>query len=156
MRKIGSLVLLPLLALTAAAQQKKPWQKQPCIEHPGWCGIIVTFNPPINDALLVPNEVTVDVPLELQPTEVSLETYPLGTEVADQPHELLADMSRFEKTGNYARFHAVIEKCPEKDGGLKVSVVRKKFKQYPLKPWGGALDCRQMGYTTTRQPPPTK
>ena len=150
MRKIAWLMLLFLLALTAAARQESPSDNKPCKEHPGWCGIIVTFDPPVEDAFLVPNKVTVDVPLELQPTEVSLETYPLGTEVADQPYEVLADMFRFEKTGNYARFHAVIEKCPKGDGGLEVSVVRKKFKRYPMKPWGGAFECKQIGSKDTR------
>ncbi len=139
-------MLLFLLGFTAAAQQKSSVQEKPCQVDPG-CGIVVTFNPPFNadeDVLLVPNEVTVDVPLELQPTEVGVETYPLGTQVADIPYEPLAKMTRFQKTGKYARFRGVVEKCPEEDGGLEVYVLRRKLRQYPLRPWGGAIGCREI------------
>ena len=150
MRKAGWLMLLFSTALTAAAQQKNPMDNKACKQDPWRCGVVVTFDPPFDGAagvLLVPNKVTVDVPLELQPTEVRVTTYPLGTGVADQPSEGLAETSRFQKTGNYARFRVVVEKCPREEtaGGLEISVWRKTFKQYPLRPWGGAYECRQVG-----------
>jgi len=153
MRKAGWLTPLFLLALAAAAQQKSSRQEKPCIQDPG-CGIVVSFNPPFRvdeGILLVPTEVTVDVPLELQPTRVGVQTYPLGTEVADGPYEVLAEISRFQKAGKYARFRGLIEKCPkEEEGGIEVYVLRKKFKQYPLRPWGGAIECREIEAKSTR------
>jgi hypothetical protein len=148
MRKAGWLMLLFSMAFTAAAQQKNPVDNKACKQDPV-CGIVVSFDPPFDGAagvLLVPNKITVDVPLELQPAEVRVTTYPLGTEVADQPSEGLAETSRFQKIGNHARFQVVVEKCPQEEtaGGLEISVWRKTFKQYPLSPWGGAYECRQI------------
>lgn len=150
MRKAEWFMLLFSMALTAGAQQKNPMDNKAC-KQGGWtCGVAVTFDPPFDGAagvLLVPNKITVDVPLELQPTDVWVTTYPLGTQVADQPYEVLAETSRFQKIGNHARFQVVVEKCPREEtaGGLEVSVWRKTFKQYPLRPWGGAYECRQIG-----------
>ena len=84
MGKAGWLMLLFSMALAAAAQQKNPMDNKACKQDPWRCGVVVTFDPPFDGAagvLLVPNKVTVDVPLELQPTEVRVTTYPLGTEV---------------------------------------------------------------------------
>ena len=61
----GLSMLLLSLGVTATAQQNALWKSKLCKEHVGSCGILVTFNPPLGDVLLVPNEVTVDVPLEL-------------------------------------------------------------------------------------------
>ena len=141
--RAGLLMLLLSIALTATAQQNKPWQSKPCKEHPGWCGILVTFNPPIDEALLVPNEVTVDVPLELQASKVVVSSYPLGTNVADIPGEILAVTSRFQKVGKYARFRGEIKQCPEQ-GGLTVDVFVRKFERYPITPYGMAVECRQI------------
>ena len=85
----GVLTLLFSMALTAAAQQTTPWEGKLCKEDPGACGIIVTFRPPIRDALLVPNEVTVDVPLELHATRVIVQSYPLGTGGRTFPRKVL-------------------------------------------------------------------
>lgn len=140
------LLMLPLLAVacTTFAQQKT--DKDPCTQHPGTCGILVKFNPPfnVNEPLPVPSEVTVDVPLELQPAEVRVETYPLGSQVADLPYEVLAVLSREPNVGKYARFRGIIKECPEQVGGIQVYVLRKKFKQYPLTPWGEAIECREI------------
>ena len=54
----GLLTSLLSIPLTATAQQKRQWESKLCKENPT-CGIIVIFKPPIGDALLVPNEVTV-------------------------------------------------------------------------------------------------
>ena len=142
--RAGILLLLLSINLTATAQQNKPWQSKPCNEHPGGCGIRVTFNPPIDQTLLVPNEVTVDVPLELQASKVTVSSYPLGTEVADIPGEDLAVLSHFQKSGKYAHFHGEITHCPEQ-GGLTVYVFVKKFERYPITPFGMAVECKQTG-----------
>lgn len=136
----GVLTLLLSMPLTAIAQQNKPWQNKLCKEDPS-CGIIVTFKPPIGDALLVPNEVTVDVPLELHATRVIVQSYPLGTGVADIPTKGLAAMYRFQKVGKYARFRGEINKCTDQ-GGVEVDVLCKGFEHYPIKVSGMAVECR--------------
>jgi hypothetical protein len=93
------LTLLLLIPLKTTAQQNKPWESKLCKQDPATCGIIVNFKPPIGDALLVPNEVTVDVPLELHAIKVIVQSYPLGTGVGDIPNEGLAAMHRFRKVG---------------------------------------------------------
>jgi hypothetical protein len=70
------LTLLLSIPLNATAQQNKPWESKLCKENPATCGIIIIFKPPIGDALLVPNEVTVDVPLELHATKVIVQPKP--------------------------------------------------------------------------------
>jgi hypothetical protein len=150
MWKIGRLMLLFLVALTSAAQQKKPWQNKPCKQDPGWCGIIVTFNPPLDEGtLLLPNEVTVDVPLELHANKVIVSSYPRGTEVAGGPSELLTAMSHFQKVGKYARFRGEIKKCPEEED-LMVYVYVKGFERYPITPYGSTIGCRPIGSKDTR------
>jgi hypothetical protein len=107
------------------------------------CGILVTFNPPINDALLIPNEVTVDVPLELgQINRVVVSSYPLGTGMADVPSEGFVEMHRFQKVGKYARFRGEIKKCTEQ-GSVEVYVYCKGFEHYPLRPYMLAVECRR-------------
>jgi hypothetical protein len=136
------------ITLTATAQNA-PWESKPCQEHPGWCGIIVTFNPPIDDALFVPNEVTVDVPLELNPTKVTVSSYPLGTGVADIPSEGFIAMYNFKKVGKYARFHGEIKKCTDQ-GSVQVSIFSKGFERYPITPYGMAVECRQVSPKAAR------
>jgi hypothetical protein len=142
-------MLLLSLAFTATAQQNKPWESKPCKEHPGTCGIIVTFNPPIEDALVVPNEVTVDVPLELHPTKVIVQSYPLGTSMGNVPYEGLAAMYRFQKIGQYARFRGEIKKCTDQ-GSVQVNVLCKGFERYPITAYGLAVECRQNGSKAAR------
>ncbi len=140
----GLLMLLLSIPLTATAQQNKPWESKLCKEHIGSCGILVTFNPPIKDALLVPNEVTVDVPLELgEVSKVVVSSYPLGTGVADIPSEGFVAMYRFQKVGKYARFRGEIKKCTDQ-GSLTVDVFFKGFERYPIGAGvGGAIGCEQ-------------
>src|SRR5579864_9383294 len=136
----GVLTLLLSIPLTATAQQNKPWESKLCKEDPGTCGIIVTFKPPIGDALLVPNEVTVDVPLELHATRVIVHSYPLGTGVADIPSEGLATMNRFQRVGKYARFRGEINKCTDQ-GSVEVDVLCKGFEHYPIRAYMMAVEC---------------
>ncbi len=49
------LMLLLSMGFTATAQQKDPWKSKLCKEHIGSCGILVTFNLPIEDVLSVTN-----------------------------------------------------------------------------------------------------
>lgn len=137
----GVLTLLLSIPLTATCQQNKPWKSKPCKENPGTCGIIVTFKPPIGDALLVPNEVTVDVPLGLNATRVIVQSYPRGTGVGD-PYEGLAVMYPFRKVGKYARFRGEIKKCTDQ-GSVEVDVLCKGFEHYPIRAYGMAVECRQ-------------
>jgi hypothetical protein len=114
-------LLLLSMGFAATAQQNAPWKSKLCKED-GACGIHVTFNPPIKDVLLVPSEVTVDVPLELgKVSKVVVSSYPLGTEVADIPSEGFAVMYRSQKVGNYARFSGEIKQCTDQ-GSLSVDV----------------------------------
>jgi len=138
----GLLTLLFSIHVPATAQRNKPWESKPCNEDPATCGIIVTFKPPIGDALLVPNEVTVDVPLELHATKVIVQSYPRGTGVADIPNEGLAEMHRFQKIGKYARFRGEINKCTDQ-GSVEVDVLCKGFEHYPIRAYSLAVECTQ-------------
>jgi hypothetical protein len=141
----GLLMLLLSLGLRATAQQEAPRKNELCNGHIGPCGILVTFNPPLGDVLLVPNEVTVDVPSELGTvSRVVVSSYPLGTEMGDVPSEGFVVMYRSVKVGNYARFRGEIKKCTDQ-GSLKVSVYSKGFERYPIDAGvGGAIECRQI------------
>jgi hypothetical protein len=145
----GVLTLLLSIPLTAIAHQNKPWESKLCKEDPAACGIIVTFKPSIGDALLVPNEVTVDVPLELHATRVIVQSYPRGTGVGDVPSEGLAAMYRFQKVGKYARFRAEIKKCTDQ-GSVEVDVFCKGFERYPIRPYAMAVECRQVNPKAAR------
>jgi hypothetical protein len=145
----GVLTLLLSIPLNATAQQNKPWESKLCKENPATCGIIIIFKPPIGDALLVPNEVTVDVPLELHATKVIVQSYPRGTGVGDIPYEGLAAMDRFQKVGKYARFRGKINKCTDQ-GSVEVDVFCKGFEDYPIRAYGMAVECRQADPKTAR------
>jgi hypothetical protein len=139
----GVWLLLLSMGFTATAQQNVLWKSKPCKDHVGSCGILVTFDPPIQDALLVPNEVTVDLPLELHPTKVVVSSYPLGTGVADIPSEGFVVMYSADKVGNYARFRGEMKKCTDQ-GSVEVKVYCKGFEHYPIDAGvGGAIECRQ-------------
>jgi hypothetical protein len=146
-----------LFGLTLIAQQQKPWESKPCKEHPGSCGIRVTFNPPLENGLLVPNEVTVDVPVELHATRVVVSSYPRGTEVGDIPSQSFVEMRSSQKVGNYARFHGKVERCTDQ-GSVQVLVYCQGFERYPIDTGvGGAIECTDVGSKDhTRYPPPTK
>jgi hypothetical protein len=132
-------MLLLSIPLTATAQQNKPWESELCKDYIGSCGILVTFNPPIKDVLLVPNEVTVDVPLELgKVSKVVVSSYPLGTGVADIPSEGFVAMYHFQKVGKYARFRGEIKQCTDQ-GSLTVDVFFKGFERYPMSAGVGGL-----------------
>ena len=143
-RVAGLSILLLSLGVTATAQQNAPWESRLCKEHIGSCGILVTFNPPLGDVLLVPNEVTVDVPLELGTAiRVVVSSYPLGTEMGDVPSEGFVEMDRSYKVGNYARFTGEIRKCTGQES-LTVDVYFKGFERYPMSAGvGGAIGCEQ-------------
>ena len=137
-------MLLLSLGLTATAQQNAPWKNKLCKEQIGACGIRVTFNPPIEDVLSVPNQVTVDVPLELgKVSQVVVSSYPRGTGMGDVPSEDFVAMDRSHKVGNYARFTGEIRKCTSQ-GSLSVDVFFKGFERYPMSAGvGGAIECEQ-------------
>jgi hypothetical protein len=147
------LMLLLSLGCSATAQQNDPWKSKLCKEHRGSCGILVTFNPPLGDLLLVPNEVTVDVPLELgKASKVVVSSYPLGTEMGDVPSEGFVAMYRSHKVGNYARFTGEIRKCTDQ-GSLSVDVFFKGFERYPMPAGvGGAIECEQSCTTDVQCP----
>jgi hypothetical protein len=140
----GLLIVLLSMAHSATAQQNDPWKSKLCKEHMGGCGILVTFNPPLKDVLLVPNQVTVDVPLELgKVSKVVVSSYPLGTGMGDVPSEGFAVMYRSHKVGNYARFSGEIKKCTDQ-GSLTVDVFFEGFERYPISAGvGGAVECEQ-------------
>jgi hypothetical protein len=147
------LMLLLSMGFTATAQQNDPWKSKLCKEHIGSCGILVTFNPPIKDVLLVPNEVTVEVPLELgRVSQVVVSSYPLGTGMGDVPSEGFVAMYRFQKVGKYARFRGEIKKCTDQ-GSLTVDVFFEGFERYPMSAGvGGAVECEQSCTTDTQCP----
>lgn len=141
------------VAITATAQQDKPWERKPCQEHPG-CGIRVTFNPPLEGpdgtGLVVSNEVTVDVPLELHATKVVVSIYPLGTGMGDVPSELFIAMYHFKVFGKYVQFRGEIKKCTER-GNLQVLVFSKGFERYPTDAGvGGAMGCTEVSPKAAR------
>lgn len=137
-------VLTVLLSISwMASTQNKPWESKPCKEDPATCGIIVTFKPSIEDALLlVPNQVTVDVPLQLHATKVIVQSYPRGTGVGDIPNKGLAAMYRFHKIAKYARFRGEIEKCTDQ-GSVEVEVFSKGFEHNPTTAYGMAVECKR-------------
>lgn len=156
MRKAALLLFVFLVAFTAVGQPKKPSETKPCLEHPGWCGIVAKFNPPLDGTLLAPNEVTVDVPLELRPIRVVVASYPLGTGVEDEPSKGFIEMHTFQKVGNYARFRGTITKCSGQDS-LEVLVFCKGSERYPINAGvGGAIECIDAKSKSADQPPPTK
>jgi hypothetical protein len=116
------LTLLLSIPLTATAQQNKP-QENVCKED-ATCGIIATFKPPIGDALLVPNEVTVDVPLVLHATKVIVQSYPLGTGVADIPSEGLAAMNTSRKSVSTHGSAAKLTNVPNNQVSKSMSSVK--------------------------------
>jgi hypothetical protein len=144
----GVFTLLLSIPLTVSPQHNKRWESKLCKED-ATCGIIVTFKPPIRDALLLPNEVTVDVPLELHATKVIVQSYPLGTGVADIPSEGLAAMRRFHKVGKYARFRGEIKKCSDQEG-VEVDVLCKDSEHYPIRAYSMAVECTQADPKTAR------
>ena len=97
----------------------------------------------------VPNEVTVDVPLELRATKVIVQSYPRGTGVADIPTEGLAGMHHFRKVGKYARFRGEINKCTDQ-GSVEVDVLCKGFEHYPIRAYMLAVECTQADPETAR------
>ena len=147
--RFGLLLLLLSVASVATAQRKPPWKSNLCKgKEVQSCGILVRFNPPIKGALLIPNGVTVDVPLELgQVNKVIVSSYPLGTGMGDVPSEGFVTMHRFQKVGKYARFRGEIKKCTDQ-GGVEVDVYSKGFEHYPMRPYGLAVDCSQVGKST--------
>jgi len=94
---------------------------------------------------LVPNEVTVEVPLELgQVSEVVVNSYPRGTGVAHIPSEDFVVIYHSQKVGKYARFQAMIKKCTDQ-GSVEVNVFLKGFESTPVNAGvGGAVECRQV------------
>src|SRR5579883_3443483 len=93
-------VVMPLLSMgfTATAQQNAPWKSKLCKQHIGSCGILVTFNPPLKDVLLVPNQVTVDVPLKLgKVSKVAGSSSPREPAGPNTPSEGLASFTRSQK-----------------------------------------------------------
>jgi hypothetical protein len=133
---------------TATTRQNKPWENKLCKEDPATCGVVVIFKPPIRDALLlVPNEVTVDVPLELHATKVIVQSYPRGTGVGDIPYEGLAAVHRFQKVGKYARFDGEIKKCTDQGS---VDLLCKDFEHCPIRAYGMAVECTQADPRTVR------
>jgi hypothetical protein len=127
----------------------KPWKSKLCKEDPATCGIIVTFKPPIGDALLVPNEVTVDVPLELHAAREIEQSYPWGTGVGDIPSKVLPQCIASRKSAKYARFRGEIKKCTDQ-GSVRVDVFCKGFERYPITPYGMAVECRQVNPKAAR------
>src|SRR5215470_8655940 len=100
---IAGLLMLQLSMAYATGQQNTPREQKACTEHPDSCGIVVAFNPPIDDALFVPNEVTVDVPLELRATKVIVSSYPRGTGMGDVPSQRFITIYHFKVVGQYAQ-----------------------------------------------------
>jgi hypothetical protein len=139
---VRAVLVLLLLALVHAAtgQQITPWERKPCKEEPGPCGIVVTFNPPIEDALLVPNEVTVELG---NPSKVIVSVYPLGTGIERSSYHAAATLYRLQKNEKYVRFRGEIKECSGPD--IEVLVFFKNFERTPISPYGMALDCRQTG-----------
>lgn len=128
----------------ATLKSKPPWKSKLCKgEEAQRCGIRVRFNPPVEDYLLIPSKVTVDVPLELgEVTHVIVSSYPLGTGVGDIPEQEFANMHHSQQIGGYSRFRGVMKKCTEQPS-LHVLVYFKGFENNPIMAYGLAVECRE-------------
>ena len=128
----------------ATAQPNPPWKSKLCKgKEAQRCGIRVEFNPPVKDALVLPNKVTVDVPQELgKVAKVVVSSYPRGTGLGDIPEQEFAQMRHSQNIGSYARFRGAIKKCTDQ-GSLQVLVYFKGFQHNPIWPYAMAVECRE-------------
>jgi hypothetical protein len=121
-------------------------QREPClagVDTPE-CGIRITMNPPSSpdqNLLLVPNEITVEVPLRLHANKVQLRSGPSGTEVADA-FKLVSETTHSKKAGGMARFMLAIKNCPGSDNALQFNIIAPRL-PYPITVNRQPLECKQ-------------
>ena len=122
-------------------------QSEPCLagtDSPD-CGIKISMDPPLqapdNSTLLVPNKITIEVPLRLHPSKVQLKTGPAGSTTADQ-FKVFAESARFKKAGNIVRFEMEVKDCPGPDTAFVFNIVEPKL-PYPMVVKYEPLQCKQ-------------
>ena len=133
-----------VLFLAAAANL---WaQMEPCLagtDSPD-CGIKVvvtpTPEPPDENVIWAPSEVTVDVPLRMHPAKIQLNAGPAGTEAAT--FKSVAVSTHYKKVGNVARFQMQIKSCPEGDNLLVFNILSPRL-PYPLAANPKLFECKQ-------------
>jgi hypothetical protein len=132
-----------LLIVTVAATL---WaQREPCLAGADTpeCGIKITMNPqaPSESVLLVPNEITVEVPLRLHPNKVQLKSGPSGTEVPDA-FKLIAETTHYKKSGGVVSFKLEIKSCPGTDNALDFNIFSPRL-PYPITVNRQPIECKQ-------------
>jgi len=127
--------LLWALLLSLAASVSVWAQMEPCLAGADTpqCGIKISLNPssnpPEGNALSVPNEITVDVPVRIKAAKVQLSSGPKGAQASD--FKPLTEAAKFKKAGNVERFHLKIESCPAADTAFQFKIISPKF-PYPI------------------------
>jgi hypothetical protein len=138
------LISVLAIGLTCSAQQKHACSGG-SMQNPADCGIKITMNPPLKEenVFWVPNEVTVDVPLHLHPTIIVLQSEPTGTGIAEYEDEIkvVAEMKRFKKVGDYARFQTEVKSCPYGDT-LQIYISTRDLQQ-PIGVYISPFECKQ-------------
>lgn len=121
-------------------------QNEPCLvgtDSPD-CGIKITLNPPSQapdeNAIWVPNEVTIDAPLRLHATKVQATTGTAGTAV-DQ-FKLFAEAAHYKKVEGVARFKVQIKSCPQADSSFVFQILTARL-PYPLTVNPKPFECKQ-------------
>jgi hypothetical protein len=127
--------LLWTLLLLLGASASLWAQMEPClagVDTPQ-CGIKIALNPPSNspegNALSVPNEITVDVPVRIKAAKVQLNAGPKGAQASD--FKPVTEAAKFKKVGNVERFHLKLDSCPAGDNTFQFKIVSPKF-PYPI------------------------
>lgn len=134
------------LVLFLAATTTLWGQMEPCLagaDSPD-CGIKVVVapppEPPDENVIWAPSEVTIDVPLRMHPTKIQLNAGPAGTEAAT--FKSVAATTHYKKVGNVARFQVQIKSCPEGDNLLVFNIVSPRL-PYPLAANPKLFECKQ-------------
>jgi len=138
MRLYCCLMLLLATATIASAQM------EPCLAgvDSAECGIKVTMNPPLSDnALPVPNEVTIDVPLRIRAAKVALLSGPKGAASADQ-FKPVEEVKNFKKGEGNARFKMQVKDCPRGDNVFEFAIYSPRL-PYPLVVNQQPYQCKQ-------------
>jgi hypothetical protein len=121
-------------------------QREPCLVGTDSrdCGIKITLNPPPKEpdenAISVPNEVTIDVPLRLHATKVQLNTGAAGTGI-DQ-FKLFSETAHYKKVDGTARFRVQIKSCPQADSSFVFEILSERL-PYPVTVNPKPFECKQ-------------
>lgn len=133
--------------MVVVASAASMWaQREPCLlgaDSPD-CGIKITMDPaskaPDDNAISVPNEVTIDVPLRLHATKVQLNAG--ATEEGSDQFKLLAETAHYKKVNGVARFRVQIKSCPQADSSFVFYVLSPRL-PYAIMANTKPFECKQ-------------